>query len=96
MKTAWKKNGFSTAKPKVPGVYFVRCDQPPRIQHDPKNIRDGWDVAQVIFFAGSFGNANDNVEEGAHWRIQTLSGLSYAWQKGMLIKGPISPFKASP
>jgi hypothetical protein len=86
----WRKHGFTQKKPTKPGVYFVATDG-----HLPmapaRRLRERWDVADVIFFAGSYTNAHDNVEANAHWRISTLGGLNYSWRPGMWLKGPITP-----
>jgi hypothetical protein len=86
----WKRLGFTRNKPKEPGVYFVRTDG-----HLPmapgKRLAEHWDVAEIIYFAGSYTNASENRESSARWQIQTLSGLTYSWQRGMWIKGPIHP-----
>lgn len=90
----WRKAGFSQRKPKKPGVYFIGTDGHLTMT-PPQNLREHWDVAQVMFFAGSYNNAHENTEELAHWRISSLSGLDYAWRPGMWMKGPISPFELS-
>lgn len=93
MKDGWKAAGFSQRKPKEPGVYYVRTDGHLPMT-PPQRLREGWDVADVMFYAGSYSNAHENREENAHWRVTTLNGLSFAWQPGMWIKGPIAPFPA--
>jgi len=90
----WKKAGFSQRKPNEPGIYFVRTDGHLPMT-PPRNLREHWDVAQVFFNAGSYNNAYENSPELAGWRIETLCGLAYVWQRGMWLKGPISPFKTS-
>lgn len=88
----WRKLGFTQRKPTEPGVYFVGCPQ--LIPLAPAaRLREGWDVADVMFWAGSYTNAHDNKESLAHWRIKTLDGVDYAWTRGMWLKGPISPMQ---
>jgi hypothetical protein len=84
----WKKYGFSQKKPKRPGVYFIVTDR--STLNPPQRLREGWDVCEVVFYAGSYTNMSDNVEEFAHWRIHTLGGISHAWGKGTWMKGPIN------
>ena len=86
----YRKARFTQRKPKEPGVYFVSTSGH-RTLAGPRREIERWDVADVIFFAGSYTNAHDNCEDNAHWRIQTLGGLGYSWQPGMWIKGPIRP-----
>jgi len=93
MSSKWRAAGFTQRKPKAPGVYFISNDFKPRTC--PPRLREGWDVAEVRFTAGSFGNEYDQREEFAHWRLQTLGGLDMAWRKGMWMKGPMSPFEAA-
>lgn len=83
-----RKEGFSQRRPKEPGVYFIGTDG-----HlaQARRLREGWDVAHIIFYAGSFDNAFENRESAAYWMIQTLDGVCYGWEKGMWIKGPIDP-----
>ena len=88
----WKKAGFTQRKPKEPGIYYVRTDGHLPMG-PPRNLREHWDVAQVFFDAGSYSNAYDNREDFACWRIESLCGMTYAWQRGMWLKGPISPFE---
>ncbi len=86
----WKKLGFTQRKPKEPGVYFIRTDG--HLPMAPAHrLEEHWDVAEVTFYAGDFFNPSKLKEEGAHWRIQTLNGLSYAWRQGVWLKGPIRP-----
>lgn len=89
MKISWRGVGFTQRKPREPGIYFIRLDAGHSQLTPPQNIRDGWDVAQVFFDAGSFSNAYDNREEFAHWRVESLGGICHAWRPGMWIKGPI-------
>ena len=91
----WRKLGFTQRKPKRPGVYYIAHDGHLPM-HPPQRLYDGWDVADVMFYAGSYDNAHMNVEEWAHWRITTLGGISYAWRPGMWMKGPISPKDHTP
>ena len=86
----YRKHGFTQRKPKEPGVYFVSTDGH-QTKTGPNREIERWDVADIIYFAGSYGNAYHNREEYAHWRITTLGGLDYAWRRGMWIKGPIKP-----
>ncbi len=86
----YRKHGFTQRKPKEPGVYFVSTDGHQTLA-GPRREAERWDVADVIFYAGSYRNAHDNREDLAHWRLQTLGGLSYAWRPGMWMKGPIRP-----
>lgn len=58
----------------------------------PERLTQRWDVADILFFAGSYTNAHENRESAAHWRVQTLSGISYRWCPGMWTKGPLNPF----
>ena len=87
----WRKAGFTQAKPKVPGVYFVRIDGQLLPMAPKKRQVERWDVADVMFYAGSFTNPSDNREDVAHWLISTLGGESYRWRQGMWLKGPIEP-----
>lgn len=86
----YRAQGFTQRKPKVSGVYFIsaECRRP---LSDPANIRQGWDVAQIYFFAGSYSSVHDNSESRAHWMVSTLDGISFTWRPGMWLKGPISP-----
>ena len=85
----YRKAGFTQRKPKAPGVYFV---SPRIVRHDgPRRHREGWEVAEIHFSAGGYGNEHENREEAAHWHIKALGGLEYAWQPGMWTKGPIRP-----
>ena len=95
MAKSWRKHGFSQRKPTRPGVYYVVTDGHLPMT-PPRRIYEGWDVADVMFFAGSYSNAHDNIEEFAHWRISTLNGTSYSWRPGMWMKGPLSPLTAKP
>ena len=88
----WRKHGFTQRKPREPGVYFVAGDLLKPLA-PPQRLRQGWDVASVMFWAGSYTNAHDNRESVAHWRITTLNGVDYAWKPGMWLKGPISPLQ---
>ena len=90
----WRKHGFTQKKPSVPGVYYVATDGHLPMS-PPRRLAEKWDVADVIFFAGSYSNAHENREAYAHWRISTLSGLSYSWRPGMWMKGPLSPIAAN-
>ena len=87
----YRQAGFTQRKPQRPGVYFVSARElrPNRVA-PPRNA-EGWDVAEVIFWAGSYTNVHENTESSAHWRIKCLDGLEYPWRRGMWIKGPISP-----
>lgn len=86
----YRKLGFTQRKPKEPGVYFVSTDGHQTLA-GPQRERERWDVAEVMFFAGSYTNAHDNYESNAHWRLQTLGGVNFAWHPGMWMKGPIRP-----
>jgi hypothetical protein len=86
----YRKHGFTQRKPKEPGVYFISNTGHLTLA-GPRREYERWDVAEVIFFAGSYTNAHDNCEEFAHWRMKCLGGLEYAWRPGMWIKGPIRP-----
>jgi len=86
----YRKHGFTQRKPKEPGLYFISTDGH-RTMAGPRREVERWDVAEVIFFAGSYTNAYDNHEEHAHWLITSMCGLSYAWKPGMWLKGPIRP-----
>lgn len=70
-------------------MYLISIGNVPRPLECPARLREGWDVAEIMFFAGGYGNAHDNREDLAHWRIHTLSGLSYGWKPGTWIKGPL-------
>jgi len=90
MTIPWKASGFTQRKPREPGVYFIRTDG--HLPQAPaRRLREHWEIAEIIYFAGSYTNASDNSEQGAHWRVKTLDGLSYRWSRGMWIKGPIHP-----
>jgi hypothetical protein len=91
MSSKWRVAGFTQRKPKLPGVYFISEEHKPR--DCPPRLRAGWDVAEVRFTAGGWGNVYDQREEFAHWRVNTLGGLDMAWRKGMWMKGPLDPFK---
>lgn len=88
----YRLHGFTQRKPKLPGVYFVSTNI--TVLNGPRRLTQGWDVAEIIFFAGSFSNVHDCNEACAHWRLTLLSGISRAWHPGMWIKGPISPIAA--
>jgi hypothetical protein len=86
----WREAGFSQRKPREPGVYFVRTSG--HLPMAPKQrLKEGWDVADVMFFAGSFTNPSDNREESACWLITQLDGCGYTWKRGMWLKGPLTP-----
>lgn len=87
----WRKLGFTQRKPTEPGVYIVSIDRRLIPSEPPRRLLDGWDVADVIFFAGSYSNAHDNRESLAHWQITTLGGLTYGWRRGTWMRGPIKP-----
>lgn len=89
----WRKLGFTQRKPTLPGVYFVSSVKPlPRIgARGPERLAQGWDIAEVMFWAGSYDNVHENLESRAHWRLKLLSGIECAWRRGMWIKGPITP-----
>lgn len=91
----YRAQGFTQRKPRVPGVYFVSVS-PRHGVPEPLHVRQGWDVAEVIFFAGSYSNIHEQREDSAHWRVQMLGGISCAWRPGMWLKGPISPATALP
>lgn len=80
----WRALGFTQRRPTSPGVYLFGDDRSP-------NRVEPWTVGRFYYFAGSFSNAYENVESAAHWRINSVDGLSFAWRKGMWIKGPIGP-----
>jgi hypothetical protein len=86
----WRAHGFTQRKPRLPGVYFISQDH--QTLNPPLRIRFGWDIAEVRFTAGGWGNEHDQREEFAHWRVKTLDGLDMAWRKGLWMKGPIDPF----
>ncbi len=89
----YRKAGFTQRKPKAPGVYFISADAAsvPRVA-PPRLREEGWDVAEIMYWAGSYDNAYRNSERHAFWQVKTLgSGVSFAWQPGMWTKGPISP-----
>lgn len=86
----YRKLGFTQRKPTEPGVYFISTDHARRDPIPPRE-HEGWDVAEIIFLAGSYDNVYHQREEFARWHVKTLSGLEYTWGKGMWIKGPIRP-----
>lgn len=85
----YRKFGFTQRKPKQPGVYLISWDRSRSKMNPPPRHREGWEIADVYFWAGSYGSVYENREEFAHWRLHTLSGLEFAWRPGMWIKGPI-------
>lgn len=87
----YRKAGFTQRRPAEPGVYYVSCQQMRPGRFAPPRNAAGWDVAEVIYWAGSYSNVHENRESAAHWRIKCLDGLAYAWKPGMWMKGPISP-----
>jgi len=87
----FRKAGFTQAKPKTPGVYFISAKLSPLNRQAPSRNAEGWDVAYLYFWAGSYDNVHENLESAAHWRIKALDGLEYSWQPGMWTKGPIRP-----
>jgi len=92
MANKWKEAGFTQRRPKDPGVYFMKNDL--NSLHPSIREAEGWDVVELRFTAGGWGNESNNREDMAHWRVSTLSGIDRAWHKGMWLKGPISPFDA--
>ena len=86
----YRKHGFTQRKPTEPGVYFVSTDGHHTLA-GPRREAERWDVAEIIFYAGSYTNAHHNREDIAHWRLQTLGGIDRAWHVGMWTKGPIRP-----
>ena len=80
--------GFSQRKPKVAGVYLISCER----GHlgAPRHVRDGWDVALLYFYAGSFTCTYEQSEERSAWRVKSLRGIEYRWKPGMWIKGPLT------
>lgn len=87
--------GFSQKRPKVPGIYYIAHPHDKMEPHNPQRFKEGWDVASIFYqidgqFLG-FGSYDSGAESGI-WYIETMGGVSYAWRKGMWIKGPISPF----
>lgn len=87
----YRKAGFNQKKPTEPGVYMVSVNPRLAPRDPPRRLLEGWDMAEIIFFAGSYSNAHDNRESCAHWQISTLGGLTYAWRRGTWIKGPLKP-----
>lgn len=85
----YRKAGFSQRKPKQAGVYFISCETI-STSHPPHTM-EGWDVAEVYFYAGSYGNVYEQSESHAAWKIKSLRGIEYYWKPGMWIKGPIAP-----
>jgi hypothetical protein len=87
MKYAPRTWGFSQARPKEPGIYFVLTDLDRTPQTDRE--REGWDVAHVYWNNSGWG-ITEPTERG-HWRMKLLSGIDRAWGKGTWLKGPINP-----
>lgn len=87
----YRKHGFTQRKPVEPGVYYVDSQNPRPGRFAPSRNAEGWDVACVMYWAGSYTNAYENRESVAHWRIKCLDGIEYAWKPGMWLKGPIRP-----
>ena len=92
----YRKEGFTQRRPQEPGVYLVSAHNvrpkaaPPRLQH-------GWDVAEIMYWAGSYDNAYKTSDRNAFWQVTTLGGgVTYAWQPGMWTKGPITPDRVTP
>lgn len=81
--------GFTQRRPKVAGVYFISCENEGRL-HGAR-ISEGWDVALLYYYCGSFSDVYEQGEAHAVWRIKSLRGAEYAWRPGMWIKGPITP-----
>ncbi len=87
----YRKAGFTQRKPREPGVYLISAHNvAPRTA--PPRLREGWDVAEIMYWAGSYDNAYRNSERNAFWQVTTLGGgVTFAWQPGMWTKGPIVP-----
>jgi hypothetical protein len=81
--------GYTQRRPREAGVYLISCDRAGN--NCGLHNQQGWDVALLYFFAGSFDNAYVQNGEHAHWRVKSLRGLEYAWRAGMWIKGPLLP-----
>jgi hypothetical protein len=94
MSNRWKDAGFTQRRPKEPGVYFMRTDGH-RPMNPPRRLRENWEIVELRYSAGGWGNESDNREDAAHWRVNTLGGLDMAWRAGMWLKGPITPFDKS-
>ncbi len=93
----YRKAGFTQRKPREPGVYLIASGTGIMPRTAPPRLRDGWDVAEVMYWAGSYDNAYRNNERDAFWQITTLgSGVTFAWQPGMWTKGPILPSNVKP
>ena len=88
----YRKHGFTQRKPTVPGVYFISTDGIVTM-YGPRREAEKWDVAEIIYYAGSYTNVHENREDRSFWQIKTLSGTSFAWRRGMWIKGPIAPYE---
>lgn len=88
MKYSPKTWGFSQARPKKPGVYFILTDGHVTM-HARRCEKECWDVCYVSWENDAFGT--DEPTEDGRWVIQTLVGISYTWRKGIYLKGPIDP-----
>ncbi len=85
---SWKKLGFTQARPKRPGLYFVNVER--EDAHPPQFMREGWEIANVFYDASGWShNLYDNSDANAHWRISRITGIEQRWEKGMWTKGPI-------
>lgn len=88
-----RAHGFSQARPRKPGVYFIAIDDSG--YWPSTREQNGWDVAWVYWSPDSgvvdARNGGDISPEG-HWRVRALAGTERAWVKGMWLKGPLTPF----
>lgn len=88
----YRKAGFTQRKPVQPGVYLISARAGVQARSCPPRIVEGWDVAEILYWAGSYDNAYRNRELNAFWQVTSLGdGCTFAWQPGMWTKGPIRP-----
>ena len=85
----YRAYGFTQRRPRVAGVYLISCE--PGGGNHGSRVRDGWDVALIYYYCGSFTSVYEQSEERARWCVKSLRGLEYSWKPGMWIRGPIIP-----
>lgn len=86
----YRAHGFTQKKPRLPGVYLISTENHKGTSGAPR-LREGWEVAELYWYAGSFFNHHEITPDRGSWRVRALDGLEYSWRKGMWIKGPMSP-----
>lgn len=93
----YRKAGFTQRKPREPGVYLINAGAAHTPRTAPPRLHEGWDVAEIMYWAGSYDNVYRNNERHAFWQVTSLgAGVTFAWQPGMWTKGPIRPECVTP